>query len=62
MTNDILDDIARAIRPRFIRVTARWNVRGGIYTNVVAEQRMKGWKPQSDVHLNATSLKGAAKA
>ena len=62
VTNDILDDIARAIRPRFIRVTARWNVRGGIYTNVVAEQRKKGWKPQSEVHLNRTSLQGAAKA
>jgi 7-cyano-7-deazaguanine reductase len=45
VTNTVLDDIVKATRPRFIRVTARWYVRGGIYTNVVAEQRKKGWKP-----------------
>ena len=46
VTNDILDDIVRATDPRFIRITAKWYVRGGIYTNVVAEHRKKGWKPQ----------------
>ncbi|MDE2297346.1 MAG: NADPH-dependent 7-cyano-7-deazaguanine reductase QueF [Burkholderiales bacterium] len=51
VTNDILDDIVRACRPRFIRITARWYVRGGIYTNVVAEHRKKGWKPQPAVEL-----------
>ena len=51
VTNDILDDIVRAISPRFVRITARWYVRGGIYTNVVAEHRKKGWKPQPAVHL-----------
>ena len=45
VTNDIVDDIVRATDPRFIRITARWFVRGGIYTNVVAEHRKKGWKP-----------------
>ena len=51
VTNDIVDDIVRATDPRFIRITAKWNVRGGIYTNVVAEHRQKGWKPQPRVDL-----------
>ena len=46
VTNDIVDDIVRVIKPRFVRLTAKWFVRGGIYTNVVAEHRKKGWKPQ----------------
>ena len=53
VSNDIVDDIVRAIDPRFIRLTARWNVRGGIYTNVVAEHRMKGWRPLPQVELPA---------
>ncbi|HJV94924.1 MAG TPA: preQ(1) synthase [Albitalea sp.] len=51
VTNDILDDIVRVTDPRFIRITAKWYVRGGIYTNVVAEHRKKGWKPQPRVEL-----------
>ena len=51
VTNDIVDDIVRVADPRFIRITAKWFVRGGIYTNVVAEHRKKGWKPQPVVHL-----------
>ena len=53
VTNAILDDIVKVTRPRFIRVTAQWYVRGGIYTNLVAEHRMKGWKPQPIVALPA---------
>jgi 7-cyano-7-deazaguanine reductase len=51
VTNTILDDIVKATRPRFVRITAKWYVRGGIYTNVVAEYRRKGWKPQTHVEL-----------
>ena len=51
VTNDILDDIVRVCRPRFVRITARWYVRGGIYTNVVAEHCKKGWKPQPMIEL-----------
>ena len=62
VTNDILDDIVAATKPRFARITAKWYVRGGIYTNVVAEHRMKGWKPQPLValpaHPTATGLMG----
>ena len=51
VTNAILDDIVAATKPRYARISARWNVRGGIYTNVVAEHRQQGWKPQPRVEL-----------
>ena len=44
VTNAILDDIVAATRPRYARIHARWNVRGGITTTVVAEHRGRGWK------------------
>ena len=43
VTNEILEDLARATAPRFMRLTAKFNVRGGIYTTVVAEHRKAGW-------------------
>ena len=51
VTNDIVDQIVLVTDPRFIRITAKWYVRGGIYTNVVAEHRKKGWKSQPVVQL-----------
>jgi 7-cyano-7-deazaguanine reductase len=51
VTNKILDDLAKATRPRFMRLTAKWYVRGGIFTNVVAEYRKKGWQPAPSVEL-----------
>ena len=51
VTNRILDDIAAAIKPRYMRLTARFYVRGGIFTNIVAEHRKSGWKPESAVNL-----------
>ena len=51
VTNSILDDMVKAIQPRYLRITAKWYVRGGIYTNVVAEHRQKGWKQQPAVDL-----------
>ena len=51
VTNDIVDQSILVTDPRFIRITAKWYVRGGIYTNVVAEHRKKGWKPQPVVQL-----------
>jgi len=44
VTNRILDDLAKATKPRYMRLTAKFFVRGGIFTNVVAEHRKKGWK------------------
>lgn len=51
VTNDILTDMVKAINPRYIRITAKWYVRGGIYTNVVVDHRKKGWKPAPKVDL-----------
>lgn len=51
VTNDILDAIVAAAQPRFARITAKWYVRGGIYTNVVAEHRKPGWTPLPAVEL-----------
>jgi 7-cyano-7-deazaguanine reductase len=51
VTNEILDHIAQAIAPRFMRLTARFNVRGGIHTTVVAEHRQEGWQAPVPVSL-----------
>ncbi|MBI4190545.1 MAG: NADPH-dependent 7-cyano-7-deazaguanine reductase QueF [Betaproteobacteria bacterium] len=52
VTNRILDDLAKATRPRFMRLTARFYVRGGIFTTVVAETRKRGWRPQPPLSLD----------
>ncbi len=51
VTNEIAAAIAAATRPRFLRLTAKFNVRGGIWTTVVAERRQSGWQPQEAVVL-----------
>jgi 7-cyano-7-deazaguanine reductase len=43
VTNQILDDMVKATRPRYMKLEARFNVRGGIYTSVIAEHRKRGW-------------------
>lgn len=52
VTNSILDDLVVATDPRFMRLTAKFYVRGGIFTNVVAEHRKPGWQPQLYVDLS----------
>lgn len=51
VTNRILDDLVATIAPRFARLTAEFNVRGGIYTTVVAEHRQENWTPPPTVEL-----------
>jgi 7-cyano-7-deazaguanine reductase len=51
VTNEIADHLARAMDPRFLRLTARFNVRGGIYTSVVVERRQPAWKPPAPIAL-----------
>jgi 7-cyano-7-deazaguanine reductase len=51
VTNRILDDLVRLLDPRFMRLTAEFNVRGGIYTTVIAEHRQIGWEPGPPVTL-----------
>lgn len=45
VTNRIADDLVAALAPRFLRLSARFNVRGGIYTEIVAEHRAADWQP-----------------
>jgi 7-cyano-7-deazaguanine reductase len=44
VTNEVVDDLVAALSPRYLRVTADFWVRGGIFTTVVAEHRKEGWK------------------
>ena len=51
VTNKIMDDLVALLRPRYLRLTSRFYVRGGIFTNVSVEHRKKGWKAKSVVQL-----------
>jgi 7-cyano-7-deazaguanine reductase len=51
VTNQILDDLVSVLDPRFIRLKAIFNVRGGIYTSVESEHRQKNWLPRDIVSL-----------
>jgi 7-cyano-7-deazaguanine reductase len=51
VTNQILDDLVKACAPRFMRLTAEFNVRGGIYTTVVAEHKADGWQQPVKIEL-----------
>ena len=51
VTNSILDDLVQATDPRFMRLTAKFFVRGGIFTNVVAEHSKPGWNPKPKIDL-----------
>jgi 7-cyano-7-deazaguanine reductase len=51
VTNQILNDLVVATSPRFMRLTAEFNVRGGIYTTVVAEHQADDWTPTPPVAL-----------
>ena len=51
VTNEIVETLSGALEPRFLRLTAAFNVRGGLYTSVVAEHRQAGWAPPSAVAL-----------
>jgi 7-cyano-7-deazaguanine reductase len=39
VTNEILDDLVAAVDPKWMKITMKFNVRGGIYTDVVIEHR-----------------------
>lgn len=57
VTNRILDDLVRAAHPRFMRLSAHFFVRGGIFTSVCVEHRKRGWK--SRISLPATAPQAA---
>ena len=51
VTNEIADHLAGTLAPRFLRLEARFKVRGGIYTRVLVERRQAGWVPAAAVEL-----------
>ena len=51
VTNEIADHLQATLQTRFLRLTARFNVRGGIDTTVVAERRQDGWRAPAPVTL-----------
>ena len=51
VTNQIVGDLVVATAPRFLRLSAEFNVRGGLYTTVVVEHRAKGWSPPKIIAL-----------
>lgn len=64
VTNTILNDLVAATRPRYMRLRARFNVRGGIYTSIEAEYRAPGWTPAPPPphHLPREAHTGAPEA
>ena len=53
VTNKILDDLVAVLKPRYMRLTARFYVRGGIFTNVTVDHRKKGWQSKPGILLQA---------
>jgi|SRR5579862_5299672 len=51
VTNEILSTLVSATQPRYMRLSAHFNVRGGITTSVVAEYRCPRWKPAATTLL-----------
>lgn len=56
VTNRILGDLVTATKPRYMRLVARFYVRGGIFTTVVVEHRKRGWRPAPPVPLDDFSV------
>jgi 7-cyano-7-deazaguanine reductase len=51
VTNQILEHLVNTLQPRFMRLTAEFNVRGGIYTSIVADHTKQGWVAPTIVNL-----------
>jgi 7-cyano-7-deazaguanine reductase len=62
VTNRVLDDLVRALSPRFMRVTANWYVRGGIFTDIVAEHRKRGWRTAGFIELPRPAAYASARS
>jgi 7-cyano-7-deazaguanine reductase len=61
VTNRILEDLVTATRPRYMRLTAKFYVRGGIFTTIVAQHAKADWKmsalPQLEQHDVTDSMR-----
>ena len=51
VTNEILNDLVKAINPNFMRIRAEFNVRGGVYTTIIAEHKDSTWEAPALVNL-----------
>jgi len=51
VTNEIAGQLAATLAPRFLRLSAHFNVRGGIYTTIVAERRAPHWRASDCITL-----------
>ncbi len=51
VTNQMLSDLVAAVAPRFMRINAEFNVRGGVYTRIAVEHRATGWIAPEPVDL-----------
>jgi len=49
VTNQILDDLVNVTDPKYMKLKAVFNVRGGVYTTVVCEHKSSDWKPNQDI-------------
>jgi 7-cyano-7-deazaguanine reductase len=47
VTNRILDDLVTACEPRYMRITAEFNTRGGISSNVEVEYQKEGFQSEN---------------
>jgi len=47
LTNDILDDLSGACKPRWMKITSQFTPRGGISTDVIVEYRAEKKKQRS---------------
>jgi 7-cyano-7-deazaguanine reductase len=45
VTNQILDDLVAAVKPRWLEVHGEWFVRGGITTTVTVSHVAPDWDP-----------------
>ena len=53
VSNRIVNDLVAATKPRYLKLTARFYVRGGIFTTLVVDHRKHGWRPAPYVALDA---------
>ncbi|MGH8205241.1 MAG: preQ(1) synthase [Steroidobacteraceae bacterium] len=51
VTNEIVETLTTALAPRFLRLSAHFNVRGGIYTSIVSERRAPHWRASDSITL-----------
>lgn len=56
ITNKILNDIVRACLPRFVRINAEFNIRGGLKTEIIAEHKMDEWSPDTLISLTENRI------